>query len=663
MLQFNDTQLRRRILPLILLLISVITLAPTLLNGFVWDDEGLIINNPLLRDLSFDGIKDIFTHKLNMHYKPIVYITWAIEYSLVELDPILYHLDNLVLHLLNVWLVYLLFLKLDRPIWMAFIIALLFAIHPMHVESVAWATQRKDVLYAFFFLLSLLLYEKYKENDEKKWFILAWVLFVLSLLSKIMAISLPFVLILMDHLKGRKFSRTLLVEKVIFLVPVILPLFILRGLKNLGETLGNPFEKIGLDYSFIELINLWCYELIFYVQKLLIPLWLSALYPHPIPPLPAYYFIYTALMVAIIGGLFYLGRSSKEWTFGPLFFLITLFPALQVIIPVSPVLLTADRFTYIPSLGLFFMITLLIQRIPEKNIIRFRPIGIILVLFLAGASFSRSFIWKDDLTLWSDVVTKQDSHLAHNNLATEYFKINRLKKALEHYNKALSINPNYQQAWYNMGVIHSNTGDYDKAVEDFSRSIELDSVDPDAYNNRGRLYILQKKADEAIKDLDRAIELNPGSALYYVNRCEAFQLKNNMEAAFRDAGTALQIEPNHLQALKHAGFIASMTGQYNVAIPFLEKAVKINPYFAEAYFDLGSIYHQLKDLAKAIANYNKAIELRPELANAYFNRSIAYYTAAQYELALSDALKAQELGVSIDENYMEELRNVVRPIQ
>src|SRR3989339_472154 len=256
----------------LILIITFISYYPSLKNGFVtWDDPAYVTGNLQIRSLSLQNVKNIFTSFTMDLYTPLSNLSYAIEYNIFKLNPKIYHITNLFIHLLNCILVFWLFFLISDKISVSFLVSLLFGIHPLHVESVAWISERKDVLYAFFFLLSLISYIYYYNKKEAKYYYFALILFILSILSKPMAVTLPVILFIFDYLLNRKFTWDIFKEKILFfIIAVIFSIINLYG--------GTPPK---LHYDIFEKIFFPTYVLLFHLFKTIIPLKLSAIYPHP----------------------------------------------------------------------------------------------------------------------------------------------------------------------------------------------------------------------------------------------------------------------------------------------------------------------------------------------------------------------------------------------
>ncbi|MBL4655492.1 MAG: tetratricopeptide repeat protein [Bacteroidia bacterium] len=522
--------------------LTFIVYFPTLNHGFVdWDDPQMLLGNIFVRDLSFEGIKNIFTGFVNDNYHPFTVLSYAIEYNFVEYAPKLYHFDNVLLHCINVLLVFLLINKLSGKIWVAVITSALFGIHPMHVESVAWVTERKDVPFTLFYLIGLKYYLDFideKSSFTKKYW-LVFLFFVLSLLSKAQAVTFPVVLLLFDWFKQRKFDKQVILEKLpFFALSIILGLITLSAAKSAGTMVYVE------QYTIFERFLFGCYSLVVYLVKIVAPFLLSAIYPYPKEIEGSYPMLIYASPVLVLGILFLLWKSFKlslnYVVFGLMFFIINIFLFLQLI-PVGHAFI-ADRFAYVPFIGIYFIIGYKLSSIIEghstkakslKNIVI--PLILAFVIMLCYVNWNRSKVWKDSEALWLDVTAKYpDMALAYNHLGSVYMN-SQYDKAMKHFNKCIKLDPKYQYAINNRGIVYYNQRKYGKALLDFHKAIEIDPKFSLAIHNRGAVYKVKGSPDKAMNDYNKAIELNPTYAQAYYSRSTMFTQQKKYNKALADA--------------------------------------------------------------------------------------------------------------------------------
>ncbi len=574
-----------------ILLLTFIVFFPTLNNALTnWDDPHYLNDNPLIRKLNAENIKKIFTEVFFGNYQPLHIFSYAIEYHFYKLNPAGYHTTSVIMHLVVTFLVYRFIFLMSENSFIALISALLFGIHPLHVESVAWAAERKDLLYAMFFLGSLILYIRYIKDGQKiKYIVLAFLLFVLSIMSKAMASSLPPVLILIDYYFGRKFSAKIVLEKVPFFAIALLFGYIAM---HTASTTGQVSLNVFTLFERILFANL---NLLTYVAKLILPVQLSSFYPYPhrIDGHLPYYcyiapFVVTGLLILILRSV----KKTKVIIFGAGFFVACIFLVLQLF-PVGPTIIS-ERYSYLPSIGFFFVVAWMIQQLIAKHPAAKTITGVVLgayCLFLSVTTYARCDVWKDSITLWSNVL--------------EQF-------------------PNVGVALNNRGNIYGKErGELGKALDDFNKSIQFDPLYENAYVNRGIVYCIRGKFDVAITDFNKALEL----------------------------------KPDYFDARFNRGIAFTQTGEYDKAIADYSYLETSAPGDERIYMGKGRAYSLSKRYDEALINFNKAIELNPEYAEAYYNRASARYNKGLYKEAYADVMEAANLGYKAEQRFFETIKN------
>ena len=610
-----------------ILLLTFVVYIPSLDNDLTnWDDAAYVTKNPLLANPDFNSILKL---DLNGNYHPLTIWSLVLDYRLSGLNPRSYHWLNLLLHLANTALVFLLLRRLTGGrFWTSVAGSLFFGIHPMHVESVAWVSERKDVLYAFFFLIGLIVYLKYLERRRWAWLAAALAAFVLSLASKPAAVVFPLVLLLLDWYRRRKFTPFVFLEKApFFALSLAMGLLTLGAQKATGAMASNwdPFHKLVFA----------SFGAVMYLVKLFLPIGLSAIYPYPNfegqGPGPEYYAAFAAalllLPLAVIAC-----RRSRVVAFGLGFFLVNIFLVLQFTTVGQAVM--ADRYTYLPYIGLFFALAWWLDDPPaaRPGPSWLRPlIGAVLLLLLPLSlvqTWRRCDVWQNSETLWSDMIRQYPHRIyfAYTFRGAHYRDVAKdLDRALADFNEAIALNPNVELAWNEKGMLLASLGQPDSALVCFDNAVRLKPGFAAARSNRGVIRLNRGEAAAAVADFSAAIDADPLLVDARTNRALAFVRMGDHERALADLRAALALEPGHPN--NHV-------------------------YWNAAGIELAA----LKRYREALEAFDTAIRLAPGTLNSrgdyYYNRSRTWWALGDTSRALGDAQDARRFGATVDPEYL-----------
>lgn len=462
---------------LIIFLLGAVTFFRSLSNDFTnWDDPPQILHNPLVHELSWPHLKRIFTTAVVSEYHPVVTLTYALEYHFWGADPFPYHFHNFLLHLANSFLVFQFLYRLRRGRELAaFFGALLFAVHPFQIQSVAWVSGRKDLLFTFFYLLSLLAYLSYLKTGRRRYYIFCLLGGAASLLSKAVAVTLPLILILCDYYRGRKLTGRVLREKIPFLV-----LSISLGLLALKLQLQPEGAQAVLPGAETINVFLGLRAFIFYLTHALFPIRLSPFYPFPAAGAGggAYIsslIIFSSLAAFVVFRVLPRKTYPRSLIFGGLFFFITLLPVCRLI-PFGGKEIFALRFMYLPLLGLCCLATAGLRRSMLKKTGGRVVIGALVVVTGMFAVLSREkvTIWKNSYTLWREVLKYYPEFpLAHSNLASVCYYRGDYNEALLHCDRAIAGNPQLAYAYVIRGLCLQRQGEVSAARESFQKGRKI----------------------------------------------------------------------------------------------------------------------------------------------------------------------------------------------
>lgn len=485
----------------------------------------------------------------------------------------------------------------------------------MHVESVAWVSERKDVLYAFFFLLGLISYMKYSDTGSKFSYTYSLLFLILSLLSKPAAVVFPIVLLAIDLMKKRNWTLKLIYEKIpYFILAGIMGLITLKNQSGIGATQGQEF------FAFSERIFFGFYGFFMYLLKLVIPLNLAAFYPFPPvnETLPVIYFFSPVLFIGILILCIRTFKNTPVITFGFGFYFINLLLVLQFFIVGSAIM--ADRYTYIPYIGIFYIIGWLLARWQNQSLNKSMAYILAIGVIMTVMSFKQSQHWKNSTTLWEHAIDVHPSYRAYNNRGLVYRKEKNNQKALEFYNEAIKLNPTDAEIYTNRGNIYSEARNFELALKDYNKALAIKPDYPPALDNRGALYGMNGKIDLALNDFNRVIAVDPGYKSAYPNRATAFLDAGKYEEAIKDFNTYLTFKPNDVDILN----------------------------------SVGVAYQRLKKYDKAIEIYNRIISIRPNPV-FYLNRSYSWNAMGKTDEARKDAMTAKQGGAQVPDSYLQYL--------
>ena len=624
---------------LIILFICTITwlfLKNCLDNGIAaWDDTPYIRENALIKDISWEGIKHIFTTPSMGNYHPVTILSYAIEYSFVQLEPWLYHFDNLLLHILCSVLVYWLTWLLSKNRIASVITALLFALHPMHVESVAWASARKDVLYSTFYLGAAILYVYYVRAVLNKPLLFAaiFALFLLSLLSKPVAVTLPLTLLLLDYLEQRPLTKLLFIEKLPhFILAFIFGIIAIRSQHTAG---AMAMQKV--DFNPIERLALGCSALITYLWKALLPVNLRCLYHYPQKPgnfLPVFYYLYPLSVAGICFAVWKFLRKNRIVIFGLLFFLINIALLLQFIQVGEAIV--AERYTYLPYIGLFFIAGWYTAMFFKENNSSMKYTVLAAIIFLVGCfgyvSAGRCKVWADDISLWRDEIDKEPQLAvqAYNNLAYIYYtKWAQMPPGNEQklyydssvylFGQALKLNPKFMNPYMGLGELQRNAGNYNEAKRIYYEGLKENPQESNLYVGLGILYVVTHENDSAGKYFRETIRVKP-TAEAFGNYANYLEMMGKNDSALLMYNQAISMTRENYVPYMNRGILLKKLNRWEEARADFEKATVINPEAGDVYY-LRSEYDTMRhDYATALRNVEKAISLGyNKIDNSYYN--------------------------------------------
>jgi len=565
-----------------------------------FDDQAYIIQNSSIQNgITPDGLRWAFSTKYFGLWNPLVWLSLMADYRLFGLNAGGYHLNNLILHLLSTLLLFWLLNRMTGTIWKSAFVATFFALHPLHVESVAWISERKDVLSAFFWMLTLCLYVYYTERPAAGRYAAVLLCFICALMSKPMVVTLPVIMILLDYWplkrfefqKGRLPSLILKEKLPFFILSAILVFLTLYspdtpGIKNNPDLQRIPLLS-GLSNAPVAFVT--------YLGKTFWPHDLTIFYPFPehIPlrqVLAASFLIIMASITFII-----LAKRRPPLFVGWFWLIITIAPVIGIIqISLSTPYAMADRYHYLPSIGIAILLAWGIPALTGHTYagkIIAVTTAIVFLALTSVLSWKQCGYWQNSISLWTHALNVTgDNYVARCNRGAVYSDSGRYQLALEDYNMAVKLQPLNFQTYYNRGNIFNKLHLDQEAIENYNEAIRLKSDYADAYYNRGTVYNHHGRYQSAIEDFNKVISLKKNYADAYNNR----------------------------------GAVYFKLGQYQQSLLDFNEAIRLKPDDADAYNNRGGIRFRLGQYQSAIDDFNTAIHLKPDNADAIRNRKLAY---------------------------------------
>jgi tetratricopeptide (TPR) repeat protein len=645
------------LLGLLLVVATVMAYQPAWHAGFVWDDDVYVTNNHLLS--APDGLKRIwFSTDSPSQYFPLTYTTFWIEHMLWGLNPAGYHCVNIFLHVVNALLVWRLLRRLSVPgAWLA---AAIFALHPVEVESVAWITERKNVLSLFFFLLALLSWVEFIEDRAGRWwrfYVPALVFSALALFAKTTACTLPAALFLILWLKKKPVDWIRLAQMVPFLVMgASMGLLTMWWERYHQGTQGKLFS-LGLP----ERILIASHAVWFYAGKLFWPTNLTFSYPRwNISRTDL--FAYGWLLAGIGAGMaIYFARrfAGRGVEVGALFFVAILSPLLGFIMLYTfHFTFVADHYQYVASIGLIALAAAGITKVfgfLGKEVRTLKPLFCAALLLTLGVlTWRQCGMYADAQTLWQATLERNPaSWMSHNNLGSILLSEGKDDEALEHFHKALEIQPSDNaDAHYNLGLFLLRNKEVDEAIVEFRRALEINPNYIKAHDNLGTALAQKGLMDEAISQFRMTLKIQPDNQNAHNNLGLVLLWKGQVDEAVFHFQQALQIAPDYADAHNNLGLAFFQMGRMDEAIGQFQKALEIKPMFAESCNGLGDVAWVLATSPNAtVRNGPEAVQLAEEVQglSGGQNPAIAMTLAAAYAEAgrFSEAIAAAERGLQL----------------
>ncbi len=589
-------------------IITFICLSPVLRNSFVnWDDNAYVFENPYLNKPVSEAVTYFFGPNYFVgNYIPVTMLTYVAEFHAGGMEPGLFHSVNLALHIINVLLVFwFVWLLSGRRSMVAGVVALLFGIHPMHVESVAWIAELKDVLYSCFFLLGLIVYCRYLEVKEEsggkaiRLLVLAFILFVLSCLSKPAAVVFPLVLLLLDYYYGRKHDKRIWLEKAGFLL-VSLVFGIVAIKSQQADHLLHNYYPLSQRMFFAT------WSIFMYMAKCIVPFNLANFYPYPdmvVGHLPWLFYV-TPVFVLLLGYVVYkTWREHKFVAFGLLFFIVNVLLVLQLVSVGDAIM--ADRYTYIAYIGLFYIVAVSVDKLyssSDEQVKKWKtPAVALLLLFILAfgyQSYARCAVWESDDTLSDDLMSKYpDDRLVLNNKGFLLFAAGKYAESLPYFTKSINKKPDYIMAHINRINSFIGMNDFYTALIYTDSALLQAPKDFNLLTTRGFLLSTQNRYPEAIQSIKEALKVKKENMQGYLRLAACYYAIKDYDNWLLTLNEGLKYFPNDALLLNNKGYALFLKGMYQEAIPLFKQALSEHPDFSTASANLANSYKALDSVS------------------------------------------------------------------
>ncbi|MCX5788204.1 MAG: tetratricopeptide repeat protein [Elusimicrobia bacterium] len=615
----------RGVLPGLLLALMIFTAyAPAFRAGFIWDDDTHLTANAILA--SPGALRQIWTQGTPVYY-PLTFTAFWLERKLWGLDPVGYHLVNIALHSINAILLWFLLRRLRVPgAWFA---AAIFALHPVHVESVAWVTELKNCLSGLFSLLALYGYLRFEEGEGRKWYWTALSLFLLALFSKSAICTLPAALLLMRWYRGREIDRRALLD--------VLPFVALAGALAVA-TVHVEHGRVGaggpeFHLSLAQRVLVAGHALWFYAAKLVWPARLAFVYERwQVDPRVPSQWLWVLAVLAAAAALWRLrDRLGRGPVAGVLFFAVTLAPVLGFIsFYYNRYSFVADHFQYVPGIGLIAVATgIAAHRLSGRRRVA-ASLGAVVLLLLGSATWQRAHAFKDPVTLWNDTLAKNPSSwMAHNNLGATLDGLGRKGEAISECREALRLKPDYDDAHYNLALFLQQRGDIRSAVEHYEEALRLSPWNFKTHNNLGMALVAQGRVREAVAEFRQALQTAPMVPYVHRNLGLALQRLGATDEAAEQFREAVRLDPSYADARKSPADDLGGQARDDEPLARVREGLRLAPQSSEAHYNLGLALHQRGRIAEAIVQYREALRLRPDNVDARNNLGVALLSAGR----------------------------------
>jgi tetratricopeptide (TPR) repeat protein len=602
----------------LIVLLTVVAYLPALRGGFIWDDDDHLTANPAMT--APHGLRMIWSSLAVSRYYPLTLTSFWVQRRLWGLNPMPYHLVNVALHATNGVLVFFLLLHLRIPAaWLA---AVLWVLHPVNVESVAWITELKNTQSGSFFFCAVLCFLRFEAQGRRRWYALALLCGAAAALSKASTVVLPLILLLSAWWERERWRRTDIVRVVPFFA-----LALAMSALTIAEQQGHITRQGTAEWPLAlgQRLVIAGKAIWFYTCKILWPVRLAFVYPRWEATTNSVW-SWLPLAGLAAGGIVLWDRRRQPWARACLFGVGYSVTALLPVLGLFDVFyfrysFVADHFQYLASVGTIACAANGIAHTLGRRRLWSMPVGNVvcsaLLVTLGTLTWKQAHVYHDIETLWRDTVAKNpDVWMAHNNLGIVLENQGRQSEAIEHYKEALRLKPDYVEAHNNLGFALSQVGKPDEAIRQYEEALRIDPDDVEAHNNLGNALLQMGKLDEAIKQYEEALRTKPDYVDAHNNLGAALLRLGRLPEAIQQWEQVLRIKPHYPEAHNNLGVALARMGREPAAMKHWEQALRINPDYADAHYNLGMALEKAGNAREAVIHYEHALRIQPNYVEA-----------------------------------------------
>lgn len=628
--------------------------------GFLFVDDGTYVyNNPMVtQGLTWPGFVSAFDYKTSDNWVPLTTLSHMLDWQLFEADPAGHHLMNVLFHALTAILLFLVLNEMTSRLWPSALAATVFAIHPLRAESVAWVSERKDVLCGVFFMLTLWTYARYARNDKSWRLYVTTLLFsALALMAKPMVVTLPIVLLLLDYWPLNRFEKNILPRLIIEKIPIALLSMATCVLTVLSQQAPiQGMEKIPFGLR----VENTAVSYVAYLWQSICPSRLLFLYPYPLSGFPVWEVSAAILFLAAASLAAFYWRTKYPYLWvGWLWYIVMLVPVIGLVQVGAQA--RADRYMYLPEIGLGVMMIWFIADIsrgwPERLALLGGPIVVGVAILMNSAMNQVSYWQSDESVLNHTLALSPSNYWASVTLGIYHMHQGRLDDAISELNQAIADNPDNAIAYSTMGDTMLRAGRVDDAIVQYHKALKINPNDILDHSDLGYALVQKRQYDDAIAECGKALNLDSHNADANFNLGLAFHGKGQNDEAITHYQEAVRLQPGYVMAHYNLAMLLAAHSHLDEAAQQFQTVIQLNPDYTNAYGNLANVLMGQGKLDEAIAQYQNTVELAPGSAQAHFR----FGQALEKKGRTSDAIAQFRLTLQLNPNHQDaktQLRNL-----